>query len=328
MSLQATITNRGAVASTAFNVRFVLSRDDTIDAFDTTLATGRIDSLEAGASRTIQADVLPPRVAPGRYRFGVIADDYNEVAEVSESNNSTASAAVLFDDHPGGASGIVVQGDELIPNGAGSAGVLNARDDVDFFPVRGLRVGHVCAHTAPDRPSVEPPCPARPRRQDRIGTAHSESPGLTSQIRVELTTGTYFASVSPGTPCTGSYALDLRGPSQLLPDLIVQNTGSTDPYPSYAGDALTVFAYVYNFGNANSAASTIDFSMIVDQGRKVKLGSALVDPISTGLSAWVTMEATIPPGLPTKEYVLEATVKPRRYDSRAEHVEQFRVGPH
>jgi subtilase family serine protease len=87
-----TIANRGAGSAGASRVTYYLSANVILDAADQLLAGSRYMSpLPAGASSSGSTGLaIPAGTAPGNYFILAVADGDNQVAESSETNNTTA----------------------------------------------------------------------------------------------------------------------------------------------------------------------------------------------------------------------------------------------
>lgn len=89
------LNNAGSAAGASVSALY-LSTHATVTTADTLLGTYSAPSLSAGASQTEAiAFSLPSNLAAGTYHLGVIADATAKVAESNESNNSSASIAVV-----------------------------------------------------------------------------------------------------------------------------------------------------------------------------------------------------------------------------------------
>ena len=73
-----------------------MSTDSTITTADTPLVSVTTTALAAGASRALSVTTAVPASVPaGTYRFGVIADPDNLIAETNETNNAKASTGTV-----------------------------------------------------------------------------------------------------------------------------------------------------------------------------------------------------------------------------------------
>jgi subtilisin family serine protease/subtilase family serine protease len=96
ITLSATVSNQGTASAPASMIRWYLSTDSTITTADTPLGSVTTTTLAAGASRTVSiTTTVPASVPAGTYRFGVIADPDNLVAETNETNNARASGSTV-----------------------------------------------------------------------------------------------------------------------------------------------------------------------------------------------------------------------------------------
>ena len=103
------VENRGDTSAGAFNVRFYLSDDETIDASDTLLAvqgTGAtayaVASLAAGTTHAGSVTLVVPDVDPfgtdNDYFIGMVVDADGAVAEAFEDNNASTGLYRDYDD--------------------------------------------------------------------------------------------------------------------------------------------------------------------------------------------------------------------------------------
>ena len=89
----ATVTNRGATASTPYRLAFYFT-DDRVTTFSGTYCN--MPALPAGASGPCQGNVeIPVSLAPGSYWIVAYADDLNTVAEKDKANNSAGVRIML-----------------------------------------------------------------------------------------------------------------------------------------------------------------------------------------------------------------------------------------
>ncbi len=90
------ILNQGAANAGAFRLGYYLSTDATITATDILIGTCAYTALAAGANSGCAGPLLfPATLTPGRYYFGAIVDDQNQVSESDETNNARAAAAII-----------------------------------------------------------------------------------------------------------------------------------------------------------------------------------------------------------------------------------------
>lgn len=91
------VNNQGSSAAGFFEVRLMLSTDQTITSSDTVLTYRNVNSLAAGASNSANTTVtLPNGMTPGTYYLGAIVDIQNLVSETNETNNSLAGNAIAI----------------------------------------------------------------------------------------------------------------------------------------------------------------------------------------------------------------------------------------
>jgi hypothetical protein len=92
LSLDVQITNRGDRATdSSIGLRYALSHDRDLDAFDIPLGDDRQSALDAGETGTESATLsLPDDLVPGRYFVLIETDAGGAVAERHEFNNETA----------------------------------------------------------------------------------------------------------------------------------------------------------------------------------------------------------------------------------------------
>lgn len=90
------IRNQGTADAGAFRLGYYLSTDAIITTGDILLGTCAYAGLAAGANSGCAGPLLfPATLTPGRYYLGAIVDDQNQVVELSETNNSRATAGVI-----------------------------------------------------------------------------------------------------------------------------------------------------------------------------------------------------------------------------------------
>jgi hypothetical protein len=91
------VVNNGTARASSFSVGVYLSPDTAITNADVRLGGVANISLDPGVNRFIgpQYLVVPLALPAGTYEVGVVVDDANAVAEISESNNSMIIAAPL-----------------------------------------------------------------------------------------------------------------------------------------------------------------------------------------------------------------------------------------
>ncbi|MFH1740304.1 MAG: CARDB domain-containing protein, partial [bacterium] len=104
--LTTVVKNTGPVESGLFSVGFYLSTDISITTGDMLLVGGRemVDNLAAGESRQIDAAsqmALPGELASGNYILGVIADEFQAIAEINERNNTSVIPITIVSTEPG-----------------------------------------------------------------------------------------------------------------------------------------------------------------------------------------------------------------------------------
>jgi hypothetical protein len=96
IDIAATVENTGAIASTAFDMEFLLSSDKIVDDQDWFFAHCGIDALEAGKSSTCSgAATVPAGIPAGTYYLGAYADSQDVVTETSEDNNIQWAAKAI-----------------------------------------------------------------------------------------------------------------------------------------------------------------------------------------------------------------------------------------
>ncbi|MBX9775397.1 MAG: M10 family metallopeptidase C-terminal domain-containing protein, partial [Xanthobacteraceae bacterium] len=128
-SIDFTINNVGVEAAATSTTGIYLSTDGTITSADTLVTTMATSGLAAGAS-VAQGTTLtfPGNLTPGTYYLGVLADYNNQVAESSDSNNASNTAAlILGNDSANTLAGTSaadtlfgLAGDDMIDGGAGN----------------------------------------------------------------------------------------------------------------------------------------------------------------------------------------------------------------
>jgi large repetitive protein len=90
------IRNQGTADAGVFRLGYYLSTDATITTADIQLGTCAYTGLAAGAISGCAGPLLfPATLPPGRYYFGAIVDDQNQVSELDESNNTRAATSII-----------------------------------------------------------------------------------------------------------------------------------------------------------------------------------------------------------------------------------------
>ncbi len=91
-------------ANGAFNVEIFISPDDAFPSNDILLSTRTITGGIPRAGRTSDSATveIPDNLTPGDYRFIIIADSDNQIAELEDFNNSIRIFALIEDDNSGG----------------------------------------------------------------------------------------------------------------------------------------------------------------------------------------------------------------------------------
>ena len=90
------IRNQGTADAGVFRLGYYLSTDATITTADIQLGTCAYTGLAAGANSGCAGPLLfPATLPPGRYYFGAIVDDQNQVSELDEANNVRAAASII-----------------------------------------------------------------------------------------------------------------------------------------------------------------------------------------------------------------------------------------
>ncbi len=91
-----TVGNQGSAAASASVAGVYLSTDAVIDDTDIFAGTLGVGPVSAGASTTVAGVVsLPHDLAPGTYRWGVIADSAGALTESNEANNAVAGGTLV-----------------------------------------------------------------------------------------------------------------------------------------------------------------------------------------------------------------------------------------
>jgi len=95
-NITSAIRNLGTADAGAFRLGYYLSTDATITTADIPLGTCSYAGLAAGASSGCAGPLLfPTTLTPGRYYFGAIVDDQNQVVESDKTNNARAAAGII-----------------------------------------------------------------------------------------------------------------------------------------------------------------------------------------------------------------------------------------
>jgi len=95
-NITSAIRNLGTADAGAFRLGYYLSTDATITTADIPLGTCSYAGLAAGASSGCAGPLLfPTTLTPGRYYFGAIVDDQNQVVESDKTNNARAASGII-----------------------------------------------------------------------------------------------------------------------------------------------------------------------------------------------------------------------------------------
>ena len=258
VSIYAAVSNPGPVDAGPFRVGFYLSTDDSITTDDTWFAACSFDSgLPAGESETCNRMFpLPPRVSAGRYFLGAIADDLDQVAESSETNNvrtGDGGPLEVVAPPPGARS--------FVPVVLSSAGLRNSfftseltltnrstqetRLEFIYQSHRGGGSGLASDVIAPGRQMIVPNALDYLRRQglsvpptgNRIGTLEVRLPDSSSKIGVLVRTATEVPEGRAGLAYPGIdgdrgfheavYLCGLRQNARDRSNVALQNMGTT-----------------------------------------------------------------------------------------------------
>jgi subtilase family serine protease len=95
IALPVTVKNVGEGGSGTFYLSVYLSSDATITPADSRLAYKVVGPLAPGATAAVTLDVTVGNVAAGTWYLGAFADQYNQVKESSETNNTLAVATTV-----------------------------------------------------------------------------------------------------------------------------------------------------------------------------------------------------------------------------------------
>ncbi|HAN30102.1 MAG TPA: hypothetical protein DCQ06_00760 [Myxococcales bacterium] len=262
-----TAQNAGSQSAGAFIVRWVLSKNASVDAGDTPLKTISKSSLAAGAQTTLNTSlVIPKTTAPGTYYLGVWVDASNSVVESNEANNtssfllSISSSTALADltNQSGKLSPTTVKaGSSVIYIGAiKNSGTQNAGPfKVEWW----LSTNSVISTSDKNLKSLS---------KSSLGAGQSTSASSSIVIPATTKPGTYYLAawidranaVSESNTVNNKLVLKLTvtGASSPLPDLTA-TSGKLSKVSAKAGETVLYTGVVKNQGQANSGTYAVEW---------------------------------------------------------------------
>lgn len=95
LEIRATVENQGYRPTQNFFLTFYLSEDNQVNKNDTPIGYYLIPDMKTGSTKSITGYFPMETMTPGSYYLGAIADQGNEIMEVSESNNIRVSPSMI-----------------------------------------------------------------------------------------------------------------------------------------------------------------------------------------------------------------------------------------
>jgi subtilisin family serine protease len=302
--VDSTVTNLGPTTVGPFTVGYYLSTTTVLDGAEVFLAERTVTSLAAAASNVVPSTVtVPAGTAPGTYRILVMADSGGVLAESNESNNVSATAALVIvgpdvtvtaattvaTAAPGGS--IVVN--STIKNiGAAAAGSFTVRyylstdalfDGADVL-VGGRTVTSLAAGAQDTTPkTVVVPAGTAPRRYRLLVVA-------------DATNTLAESNESNNVRATTSIAVG--------PDVTV--TAATTVATAAPGDAIVVESTITTLGSA-AGSFTVRYYLSTDavfDGADVLVGGRTVSSLAAGAQNTTPKTVVIPAGTAPSRYRL------------------------
>ena len=317
VNVEYVVENIYNTTSDAFEVQFVISTDQTYDAFDELIDVSEAESaLAENTSRTTTAQVLlPSSLANGTYYWLLFADGYGNVTEHNESNNFLSSTGVML---------VGESCDDLHPNGQNDAG-LGADAPKDTANVStsmgtnvtasytgcidGVEENDVFAFDVPANHSIDATLILNESVAVFIELAdgslnsvdYAYSFGSTEGSVTTFATsydgvgGTYYVNLSrSGTGV--NWTLDVwTNYSAPSPNLIIENV--TAPLASSAGSSITVNVEVNNTGTQIASASLLTAWLSVDNtlaDHDVEIGNMSISSLDINETGLFQLSLIIP----------------------------------
>jgi len=290
IGISATVVNDGNAGSTATQVKFMRSTNETITPLDTVMTTRSFEALSAGASRTVQATVEAPS-NPGNYWVGVCVEPVNNetladnnCSHITEVTNASAVQQVGAEvgkirPQPQGIEKkgtliVVSNGIECLQNTQLSCGDTRSgelsQSDCDLSP-RGTGYPsdlYLFNGTAGDMVSlnvnwdgvdgylylVDPDGVVTVENDDFLDQTQSRFEQVLDRTgRYQVWPAAFFKM---GT--LGSYELQLTCNATSAPDLVVETPQLSDATVR-PGQSVTVSTQVSNAGNGAAQATRVEF---------------------------------------------------------------------
>jgi subtilisin family serine protease len=323
ITLTATVANLGKVSAPASTIRWYLSTDSVITTADTPLASVTTTALAAGASRIVSiTTAVPASVPAGTYRFGVIADPENLIAETNETNNARASTGTVAVSYSADLVMTAVAGPSSATTGTSvtftgtvrnqGLGAINRSFNVGFYVSTNSTV------STADRLVARIPVAS-------IGAGQSIPLSVTVVLRTSLQAGTYtFGAIADDrgdVPESNGNNNALAGKAIAVtngPDLVM--TAAAGPTTATRGQTVTLTGTVRNQGVGSFGAlgdldgpptTTVRVGFYLSSNPNItandtRIGSVSLTSIPAGASIPLTASATIPSTLVAGTYYIGA----------------------
>ncbi|MBI3890879.1 MAG: hypothetical protein HY303_05055, partial [Candidatus Wallbacteria bacterium] len=260
LQLRATVANRGLTTAGPSSLRFVASPNSTIGPVDNYIGQAEVGSLAPGEAVTVSAPGNLWWITTGVYTLGAYADIADSVTETDETNNTTAAAPVLIDDHPGTVDGVNDAFDGITIDGPSISARIDATVDVDYFSFHATGPATVSVEVTPVatlRPAIAIYGPDGITELAR-GPAFPPSGRLARATATLPGAGRYFVRIAGSKESVGAYRLGVVTTSVLLPDILV--TQAYSPAVVIAGTPWVLEALVSNPGSVSVTQEfAIDF---------------------------------------------------------------------
>ena len=300
----AVVRNGGNAAAPASTVNFYLAAGTTRGSGDVALGSRDVPILAAGGSASLDLTVtVPASTGPGTWHILAVVDEAAAVAELNESNNTTASSAMTIGAPPAPdlditalsapasvqAGGALAVQNTVANVGTAAAGAITVRfylssDDVldagdtalGTRTLGGLAAGASSAVTT----TLTVPATTAPAAYHVIAVASIDAGGDSNPANDGAVSST--VNVTPAD-------------SPNLPDLTV--SAITVPSSALAGRPLAINHTVSNTGSAAAGAFTVRFYLSTDatlDAGDTLLGSRTLTGLAAGASDSMVSTVTIP----------------------------------
>ena len=296
ISVSETTRNQGTLTVGTTTTQFFLSTDPVWDGGDVPLGARSVPSLDPGTAHTkITSLTIPAGTASGPYFIIARADTSGSIAELSETNNTTAQPILIGGD-------LVVQW-MTAPLVATPGMIIKVRDSTKN--IGGQQVG---ATTTRYHLSVDPVLGS--------GDAVLGSRTVPGLPPGGVSTGSLISVTIPATTASGTYFIIVRAdadnvvteagesnniltqPIEIGLDLAISSFGA--PAAASAGQTFSVTDTTRNAGSGGAPASTTAFylsTLGTLDASAILIGSRPVPPLGPGVSNSSTTPVTIPSGL-------------------------------